>query len=230
MGTIMGVKAPTVRQTIAGSVHGAVATDRCDFFFVTSMLAYFRCVQDEDPIMFHVLHEDGDGEDLELQEVQQGFALHDEMNGKGSKAGAAKTRAKRKAESSEDEDEEEQEEELTEEEEEEEEDEAEDDHSAPTSFLWPSLEARNRWQKVVEECTTTPALALAAMALRDHATAFGCCDAVEVTRSGRSTRKRGGRTSFTAARQQASEWSQEPGSEDDSSSDDDDDDDDDDDE
>jgi len=152
-------------------------------------------MQKEDPILFHVVHVDGDGEDLDQNEVDEALDLH------SSSAGALSPQ-KRKAESSDEE---------TEEEEEDDDDDEEGENNEPTETLWPSFEARNRWRRSVGNCKTTAGLAIATMALRDHTAAFGCCNAVEVTRSGRAVRKRVNRgVSFAAAREQASQWGQEP--------------------
>ena len=138
-------------------------------------------------MMFHVRHDDGDGEDLELYEVEEGFALHAQSeegsnnnnnnnNGKTKQRGGggrSKNGKRKKPESDEEEDDDDDDDEDEDDEEELTEDEEEEDRSGPATTLWPSLEARNRWQQAVEDCQTTGALGLALMTLRDHAAAFG---------------------------------------------------------
>jgi hypothetical protein len=177
-------------------------------------------LQSSDPILFHVLHDDGDNEDLDLQEIDAALALYSTIHannkgapatsrgassssapssmpsqgrGRGTAGGrgggrgagrgadrgggaAARRGAKRKVESADDEETEEEDEEDDDEDASDDEDDDDDDEgeTGPTSTLWPSLEARNRWQQAVEDCQTTGALALAIVALRDHAAAFGC--------------------------------------------------------
>ena len=116
-----------------------------------------------------MLHDDGDNEDLEQHEIDEALARYISLHGEDQPVPRSGVNSrKRKAESSDTETEDD-----TEDEDDEDDDEADEEGIGPNPTIWPSFEARLRWQRSVESAATSGCLALAAMMLRDHIAAFG---------------------------------------------------------
>lgn len=133
------------------------------------IVAMLTAEKNEGVALFRMIHNDGDREDLELEDVLQSLRYYD------SNFTEVEIRAELKEQRGEDE------EDSEEEDDDEDEDDMLIDDSSQSSnlpissegLLWPTLEIRQRWKDAVNNSCTTGELALAIACLEEHTFNFG---------------------------------------------------------
>ena len=121
---------------------------------------------DDDPELFHIVHDDGDEEDVEHKDTKEAVERYDAI-------GEDEEDEDDDDDGSEDEDEEEEESDEDDDVSDSEESDSDEEVEEVRTKLWPSFEAREAWKARVKDSRTTSQLGVCALSLWDHMVSFG---------------------------------------------------------